>query len=108
MTCFITKATPVHRKQLVVQVQYHVNVIYSLGDRHTHMHTYTDIPTLRTKAISRNHTSPVLYRQSNFNCKWTNSYKAVLRIMVGCQTFSDKTCLVLIGQNVQPIIIIMV
>ena len=53
------KATPVHRKlcyvskrnklvQLIVQVQYHMNVIYSLGGKHTH------ILTSRTKAISRN------------------------------------------------------
>ena len=57
--CFITKAMLVHRKlhyvskcnklvQLVVQVQYHVNAIYSLEGGHTH------IPTLQTKAISRN------------------------------------------------------
>ena len=35
-----------------------MNVIYSLGDRqtdtHTHTHACTDIPMLRTKAISRN------------------------------------------------------
>ena len=51
--------TPVHRKlryvskrnklvQLVVQVKYHVNVIYSLGGRHT------QTSMSRTKAISRN------------------------------------------------------
>ena len=51
MSCFITKATSVHRKlrygskrnklvQLVGQVQYHKNVIYSLGGGHTHTRTY--------------------------------------------------------------------
>ena len=35
--------------QLVVQVQYHMNVIYSLGGGHTHRHT-----DMQTKAISRN------------------------------------------------------
>ena len=63
MMCFVTKATLMHRKlhyvskcsklvQLVVKVQYHVNVIYSLGGGHTHTHAH--IPTLKTKAISRN------------------------------------------------------
>ena len=55
-TYFVTKATPVHRKlryvskrtkhvQLVVQVQYHVNITYSLGSRHAHAraHTHTDL-----------------------------------------------------------------
>ena len=53
MTCFVTAmATPVHRKfryvskrnklvQLVVQVNYHVNVIYSLGGGHTYTHANT-------------------------------------------------------------------
>ena len=76
MTCFVTKATPVHRKlhyvskcnklvQLVIQVKYHVNVIYSFGadththarthaHTHTHTHTHTGIPTSQTKVISRN------------------------------------------------------
>ena len=47
MTCFVTKATLMHRNlryvckcnklvQLVVQVKYHVNVSYSLGGGHTH------------------------------------------------------------------------
>ena len=60
-SCFVTKATPVHRKlpcvskrnklvQLVVQVQYHLNVIYCLGGGDAHIH----ILTLRTKAISKN------------------------------------------------------
>ena len=62
-TCFVTMATPMRRKlryvskcnklvQLVVLVQYHVNVIYSLGGGHTH--THADMPTSQTKAISRN------------------------------------------------------
>ena len=63
--CFVTKATPMHRKlryvfkhnklvQLVVLVQYHVNVINSLrADTHTHTHAHTDIPTLWTKAFSK-------------------------------------------------------
>ena len=66
MMCFVTMATPVYRKlryvskhnklvQLVVQVEYHMNVIYSLGGRHTHAHA--NIPTSRTKAISRNQAS---------------------------------------------------
>ena len=49
-TCFVTKAKLMHRKlhyvskcnklvQLVVQVKYHVNVIYSLKGGHTHKHT---------------------------------------------------------------------
>ena len=61
MIGFVTMTMPMHRKlqyvskrnklvQLVVLVQYHVNVIYSLGGGHTH----ANIPTLRTKAISRN------------------------------------------------------
>ena len=52
-TCFVTIATLIQKiallrfynnlVQLVVQVQYHVNVIYSLGGRHTHTHTnFTD------------------------------------------------------------------
>ena len=54
--CFVTKATPMRRKlryiskcnrlvQLVVQVQYHVTVIYSLrgGHTHTHVHTHTNV-----------------------------------------------------------------
>ena len=52
---------PIHRKlryiskynklvQLVAQIKYHVNVIYSLGGRHK----YTHMPTLWTKTISRN------------------------------------------------------
>ena len=69
-------ATPMQRKlryiskrnklaQLVVLAQYHVNVIYSLGGRHTH--TNVNIPTSRTKAISRNQVLPVLckYKYSN-------------------------------------------
>ena len=39
---------------LVVQVQYHINVIYSLGGGNTH----TDIPTSRKKTISRNQGVP--------------------------------------------------
>ena len=49
--CFVTMATPVHRKlhyvfrckilvQVVVHVQYHMNVIYSLGSGHAHTQTY--------------------------------------------------------------------
>ena len=53
--CYIYK----HNKlvQLVVQVKYHVNVIYSLGVgtyTHTHTRTHANIPTSWTKAISRN------------------------------------------------------
>ena len=54
--------------QLVVQVQYHVNVIYGFGGEHTHtdfaggtharMHTH--IPTSRTKAISKTRHAPDL------------------------------------------------
>ena len=45
---FVTNATPMDRNiskhsqlaQLVIQVQYHMNVIYNLGGRHTNTHTY--------------------------------------------------------------------
>ena len=51
---FVTKAMPMHRKlhyiskcnklvQLVVQVQYNMNVIYSLRGTHTHACTHTDV-----------------------------------------------------------------
>ena len=46
--CFVTKATPVHKSFVtfpVVQVQYHVNIIYNLGGgpayTHTHAHAHT-------------------------------------------------------------------
>ena len=53
-------ATPMHRKlrhvskrnkfiQLVVQVQYHVNVIYSLGGRHTRTHARTHKQTYQRR-----------------------------------------------------------
>ena len=53
-TCFVTMTAPIQRivslvskhsklVQLVVQVKYHVNVIYSLGGRHTDTHTHTNI-----------------------------------------------------------------
>ena len=44
--------------QLVVQVQYHMNVIYSPRGRHTH------IPTSQTKAISRNQARASLGRHT--------------------------------------------
>ena len=52
---FVRKATPMPRKlhyvskysslaQLVVQVQYNVNIIYSLGaETHTYTHRHTDV-----------------------------------------------------------------
>ena len=61
-TCFVTKTTPMYRKlryvskcnklvQLVVQVKYHVNVIYSLGGRYTRAR-----PHMCTHACAHTHT----------------------------------------------------
>ena len=51
--------------QLVVLVQYHVNVIYSLGDRDTHAHTHTHTH-IHTHAHTHTHRHTDLTDKSNF------------------------------------------
>ena len=55
--------------QLVVQVKYHVNVIYSLSGEHTH----TSILILQTKTTSRNQACA----GQRLACVWFKNYKCI-------------------------------
>ena len=82
MESFVTFLNATNLFSLVVQVKYHMNVIYSLRDRHTHT------PTLWTKAISRNQAclksfycllnNNIFWLLCSYVCTWCRAFNQIL------------------------------